>query len=132
MDILRAHIGTMSIGVPDSLRLEARHCEVCLEPRNLPRPSFNLPPPVASVALITSIQPLSATVVWVKLPPCLLGASYFVVDPLLSLLLNTGFMALPSVYGVAGATCVIALANPTRNVVRLREHTPVAAVRGLQ
>ena len=128
MEILRAHAGTVRDGVPDSLKLEARHCEVCLEPRDRVAPPFHSPPPIASIVSATTIELRSAALVSVRLPPCLPSASDFVVEPIQSLLLNTGCAAIPAVCTVTEATFLVALVNPTRIAIELCVSTPVIAV----
>ena len=79
INILRAHAGTVRVGVPDSFKLEVQHCEVCLEHQDRATSSFYRPPPVASIVSATTIEPRSAALVSVRLLPCLLSASDFVV-----------------------------------------------------
>ena len=128
INILRAHAGTVRIGVPDSLKLKVKHCEVCLEHRDRATPSFDSPPPVASIVSATTIKPRSAALGSVRLLPCLLSASDFVGELIQSLLLNTGCAAIPAVCTVISGTFLVAPVNPIRTAIKLRVGKPVAAV----
>ena len=132
MDILRAHAATFSLGVPDSVHFQSRYCDVCLEPRDPEHPSFASSLAVACTTEAVTIKPMSASLVAVRLPSRLLSAVEFAVEPLPSLLLNSSCVAVPSVCAVSGATCLLAVANPTRSVVQLGKDTPVASVHAVQ
>ena len=138
MVVLRAHAASVSLDEPSSLQLQARFCETCLETRFTSKPAYKPLPrhfqaqPVAYTVAPSSIKPMSATLVTVRLPSSILSASEFVADPLLSLMLNYGCVVLPSVCALTGSTCRVAVANPSRSAVELCANLPIASVHAMR
>ena len=82
MDILDPHAANISLGGTREVQLEARVCDVCLEPRIPAKHEFITAPAVACTVEPMSIAANSAVIVRVALPKSARNASSVAIEPL--------------------------------------------------
>ena len=132
MDVLCPHNANFVLGSPDSVRLLAPLCEVCLETRSPDDPKFCEQPAVVSTLGVVNLKPFCAATISVRVPPTVLSSNHFCVERIDSLLFNYGCAVLPCVCSVSGGTSIVSIINISGSVVTLRESTPVKSAHPIE
>ena len=118
----------MSFGSAAPLKLNARVCDVCLEQRTNPSPSYRSSPTVACVAESTTIAPKSVSLMTVRLPRAVQDASTVVIEPLNSTVVIFGGSTLPAVCDSVADVCRVAVVNNSNKPIEMLACFPVASV----
>ena len=131
MDVLRSHDAQLGVGASQSFRLAVDRCSTCVEERSPPAPGRS-PTVAATVAEQVTLLPHAASRVVVRLPAEVLGASFFLTEPLPFLLDKSLCAALPSVNKISGCTHSISVVNSSDAPVVFQPGASIAAVSPLE
>ena len=129
MDILDPHAANISLGGTREVQLEARVCDVCLEPRIPAKHEFITAPAIACTVEPMSIAANSAVIVRIALPKNARNATSVAIEPLNSSAINVGCAALPAVCAPLDGYCRIAVVNPSPRAIEVLSGFPIASAK---
>ena len=128
LGVLQPLAAKMSLGSAATLGLSARVCDVRIERRTNPNPSYRSAPAVACVSESTTVAPKSAILVTLCLPREVQDASTVVIEPVNSTVVIFGCAALPAVCAPIADVCRVAVVNNSDRPIEILAGFPVAFV----